>query len=71
MKQLTRRFRPSGRRPAAMTAHRVTRSGLARSGALPVAVLVAVALSVRVVEYHFADQSAERPDWLCCELQRR
>ena len=45
MKQLTRRFRPSARRPAAMAAHGTSRGGLARIGALPVALLVAVALS--------------------------
>jgi hypothetical protein len=45
MKQLTRRFRPSSRRPVPMVAHDLSRSALARIGALPVAVLVAVALS--------------------------
>ena len=45
MKQLTRRFRPSGRRPVPMAAHGLSRSALARIGALPAAVLVAMALS--------------------------
>ena len=45
MKQLTRRFRPSARRRTAMAAHGLNRGALARIGALPVAVLVALALS--------------------------
>ena len=45
MKQLTPRFRPSGQCPATEAAHGASRSAWARIGALPVAVLAAVALS--------------------------
>jgi hypothetical protein len=45
MMQLTRRFRPSTRPRTAMAAHGSNRGALARIGALPVAVLIAVALS--------------------------
>lgn len=44
MKQLTRRFRPSRQHPASMAARGMSRGGLARIGALPAAVLVALAL---------------------------
>ncbi|WP_144153883.1 hypothetical protein [Paraburkholderia sp. BCC1885] len=44
MKQLTRRFRPSRRHPASKAACGMSRGGLARIGALPAAVLVALAL---------------------------
>lgn len=44
MKQLTRRFRPSRRHPASTAACGMSHGGLARIGALPAAVLVALAL---------------------------